>query len=424
MIRHTRNHFLIGLAVGAWLFAAAGLAQEAPPPTGQPTERPPASGWSADKVGEATFQYDPETGSIIVIADEETNLHIEEVIKQLDKPVPQVLIKVLFLEVTHGNALDLGVEARFQHGQRTVATDAETAITDSETVTDGVVSTEHTESTQYTETQVFKDALESIFGLGALYAGGVDGGYYRIIREDLDATIRALAQVGKLEVLSRPSILARNNQPAIITLGKEVPFITNTRYTDAGNQINTIEYEDVGIILEVTPHITPDGLVEMTVAPEISTLTGETVRISDTAYAPVIAKRAAETTVVVPDGMTVVIGGLMEDSETEDVRKLPILGDIPWLGTFFRRTVKSKTKTELIIFLTPHVVMRTRNLETMSIAEAGKAQLVPKAFTRSELQQHLDAYEKLVPPPPPPGPKPGVLKRTGNWLWSEVEILK
>src|SRR5690606_28353238 len=134
---------------------------------------------------------------------------------------------------------------------------------------------------------------------------------------------------GRLEVLSRPSILTRNNQEAIITVGSEVPFVTDTRITESGQQINTIVYEDIGIILRVTPFITRDGLVEMILAPEISTLTDETVPISDTLRSPVFAKRSADTVVVTPNGQTVVIGGLMEDNKTEVTSKIPLLGDIP-----------------------------------------------------------------------------------------------
>jgi len=246
----------------------------------------------ADQV---TIQVDPETGSLIVIADESTNLHIAEVIKSLDLPIPQVLIKVLFLEVTHTKGLDLGFEGGSYRSDQS-----------------------NTE-----------DFVETIIDL----ATETESGYYKVMTENLEVTLRALSRVGALEVLSRPSILARHNQEAIITVGQEVPFIRNSRVTQDGQIINTVEYEDIGIILRVTPYITSDGLVEMDLAPEISTLTGDTVPISAGVSAPVFAKRSAETRVAVPDGETVVIGGLMEDNKTETVVKIPLLGDIPYLGS-------------------------------------------------------------------------------------------
>jgi len=300
---------------------------------------------------DVVIQTDPETGSLIIVTDDETNQYIQRIVRDLDKPVPQVLIKVLFLEVTHSNDLDLGVEGSIQYGSSGE-----------------------------------KDVVEIIHGL----SDEVSGGFYRIIDEDLSVTLRALATVGKLEVLSRPSVLARQNQEAVITVGQEVPFIRNTRVTQDGQTINTVEYEDIGIILRVTPFVNPEGLVEMYLNPEISTLTGETIPISDTVDAPVFAKRAAETGVVVPDGKTVVIGGLMEDNKTESVRKIPVLNRIPLLGKVFQRTVISDAKTELLIFLTPHVVRGGDQLDKLSAYERSKAETAPHALQTRRADKFLD----------------------------------
>jgi general secretion pathway protein D len=310
-------------------------------------------------MGDAVIQYDEETGSIIVIADDETRAEIAEIIKGLDKPVPQVLIKVLFLEVTHSNGTDLGVDAFFE-----------------DTTTNGDGSTSG-------------HILSTLFGA----ATATEGGFYNILDNDLNVTIHAMATVAKLEVLSRPSILVRNNETAIITIGQEVPFVRNTRISDNGQITNTVEYEDIGIILEVTPHITQDGLVEMQVLPEISTITGDTVPISENINAPVFAKRSAETFVVVPDGQTVVIGGLMEDQMIESTKKVPILGDIPLLGMAFRHKTKTKAKTELLIFLTPTVAMRTGQLAGMTMTEKNKTELVPKVFESEQLDKYLEKLD-------------------------------
>jgi general secretion pathway protein D len=119
----------------------------------------------------------------------------------------------------------------------------------------------------------------------------------------------------------------------------------------------------------------------MEVAPEISTLTSETVPITDTTDARVIAKRSASTRVVVADGKTVVIGGLMEDNYVESVDKIPILGDIPFIGGFlFGRTIKEKVKTELLIFLTPTVVTSIEDLQAATDEERQQLNIEPKAF--------------------------------------------
>lgn len=319
----------------------------------QPAAPPAVSGGSygSGMASDVIIRTDPETGSLIIIADDETHAFIASVLSGLDRPVPQVLIKVLFLEVTHSKGMDVGVDAFYTF--------------------DGASD---------------NDVLETLFGVAALTTGG----FYRILDEDFALTLRAMAEVSKLEVLSKPSVLARNNEEALITVGQEVPFIRNSRITDSGQTINTVEYEDIGIILRVTPYITPDDIVEMAVHSEISTLSGETVRISDTVEAPVLAKRSANTRVVVPDRQTVVIGGLMQDNSTSNVRKVPLLGDIPILGLPFRRKVDSNSKTELLIFLTPHVVKGGAEIDAMTRAERANAVLAPGVLANKPAYRFLD----------------------------------
>jgi general secretion pathway protein D len=332
--------------------------------------------------GDALIQCDPETGSLVVVTDEKTNEQIKKVVEALDRPVPQVLIKVLFLEVTHTHDLDLGVEGLSHHKS-----------------TKGPIYDQH----------VDMQTIQTIFGIGSQTTGG----FYHLVEKDLDATLRALAEVTKLEVLSRPSILTRNNQQAMITVGKKVPFIQNSRITQLGETINTVVYDDIGIILRVTPHISEDRVVSMDVTPEISTLTGETVPISNTVNAPVFAMRSAQTGVVVPDGKTVVIGGLMEDSKNKDAKKVPILGDIPLLGALFQNRSDQKSKTELLIFLTPHVVENAGELTTMTESEKNDAQLAPKVFGKDQMDHFIGTKpDKTVLTPPEPENAPDAQPET------------
>lgn len=363
------------LLTGLWAALAAAQPPDIAPPA-SPVESE-GSSYGPDLPDDVVVQYDPETGSLIVITDEETNSRIQTVIEALDQPVPQVLINVLFLEVTHSNGIDLG---------------AEFSASDTDTRTGYTLGSNNGAATvtQTTET-TRQDVVETLFDI----AGESTGGFYRLIKDDLNVTLRALAENSKLEVLSRPSILTRNNQQATITVGQEVPFIRNTRILQDGQQLNTVEYEDIGIILQVTPHIRPDGLVDMDVLPEISTLTGETVPIAAGVFAPVFAKRSAETGVVVPTGQTVVIGGLMEDQETVSERKVPLLGDIPVLGRAFKRKITSKSKTELLIFLTPYIIPNASQLNNMTAMERGRARLAPKVFEESDVRRYTDPT--LVP---------------------------
>lgn len=325
-------------------------------------------------LGDAMIEIDPETRSIIIVADEETNQNIGNLITELDQPKPQVLIKVLFLEVTYRNGLDYGAEGSFNWQRGNTA-----------------------------------QSVGTDFGLGSVGQGGA----YQLLDSQFEVTLKALAENGKFEVLSRPSILARNNQEAVITVGQEVPFIRNSRFLQDGQQINTVEYEDIGIILRVTPFITNDGLVEMIVAPEISTTTDETVPISAGIEAPVFAKRSAETVVVTPDSQTVVIGGLMENNKTESIRKVPILGDIPLLGLPFRRTVTENTKTELMIFLTPHIIQHPSMLSQITEDEKKKTKLSGSAFSEADLNRFLEQNENT--------PNPGEGFREGTEIHKKEE---
>lgn len=350
------------LVMSVMIFAMVVSGAQAQPPTGRGGGT--TSGQSAGSagvrqgnpyagtLGEASIEIDPETGALVVTTDDETNARIAELIKNLDKPVPQVLIKVLFLEVTHSDKLNVGADLNYVNA----------------------------------ESDVNQDVISTLFGAAAR-ASADGGGALQILDEDLNMTLHALGEVAKLEVLSRPSVMARNNEEATITVGKEVPFVTNSRITGDGQTINTVEYEDIGIILIVTPKISAGGkIIELIVETEISTITGETVKVSETISAPVFSKRAAQTMVVVPDRRTIVIGGLMENQETESVRKVPILGDIPFFGAFFRQKVTEKAKTELLIFLTPYVVASSEEIHDMTIREKGNTQVIPESISKEDMK--------------------------------------
>ena len=338
-------------------------------------------------VGEAMISVDPETRRLIVITDEATGQYVSQVVTNLDRPKPQVLIKVVFLEVTHNDSLDIGIEGSYNknYGNSWISG----LTTNFGVVGNAIV------PTSITPTRTSSSfAGTNLFGLAAAGASGSPGaGIYQIFSQNYSATLRAIAQAGKTEVLSRPSILARNNQPATITVGQSVPLITSTTYSALNNlPISSYSYTSVGIILKVTPFINNEGMVEMIVSPQISELADRSlwVQTAPGVFAPVIDTRSADTVVVTPDGQTVIIGGLIQKSKMMADSKIPILGDIPILGNLFKHKVKSESKTELIIFLTPHIVVAPSQLVALSVSERDKAMLAPKAFTEKELDQFLD----------------------------------
>jgi general secretion pathway protein D len=320
-------------------------------------------------MGDAVITSDMDTRRLIVVTDEATNENIRTVIAGLDKPKPQVLINVVFLQVTHDKDLDLGT---------------------------GIAQGNATSNFGLTA-----DAINAAAGPAAVTANAaaaaqnpsIYGMYYSIIGRDVNATIHALASTNKTEILSRPSILTRSNQQAMIMVGQTVPLTTGSRIdATSGATINTVSYQDIGIILRVTPFITADGMVEMIVTPEISSLSQTTVNVGPGATAPVIDKRSADTVVVTPSDQTVVIGGLISNENTDVEYKVPLLGDIPLLGYAFKHRAKTQTKTELLIFLTPHVVQRPEDLGRLAQTEQTKLELAPKTFDKDEVNKFIGAH--------------------------------
>ncbi len=330
---------------------------------------------STDDLSEETyFEADPNTNSLLVMTSTKNYQKIKPIIDELDKPVAQVLIKVLFAELSHSNSVDLGTEFSMLNlrgggnGTQTVQVFGrpETLTTPSGTLGPGVAAP--------------------------------TGLSIRAVEGDLDVTLHALQETGRLNVLSRPYILTRNNQLATITVAAEVPIPTGST-TVAGQTQTTITYRnDIGIVLNVTPSINPEGIVNMVIVPQITTRTGETVRVSEDLEAETFITRSAETRVAVRNGQTIVIGGLIEDQVTDTVKKVPLLGDIPVAGILFKRTVKEKTKTELLIFLTPRVADTPAALTPISEAERARSGLQDDASSAEIFRKHMEAMQDANSP--------------------------
>lgn len=317
-----------------------------------------SSAAASELSGQVFVVAEQSTNSLVVTAAVKNFDRVRAIIEDLDRAVPQVLIKVLIAEVTHDGSLDLGME--------------------------------------FSGFNLSSDGNGFKIGTDFNIAARKTGFTFKLAEENVSAAIRAIATVGKLDVLSRPYILTSDNQEATIMVGQVVPQITSSQTTSEGNTINSIQYQDIGIILDVTPHINPQGLVTLDAYTEISTFTGETVQVSETVSQPVYAKRSAQNRVAIRDGQTIVIGGLMQDSNTKTVDKVPFLGDIPGLGLLFQHTVDKKSKTELLMFLTPHVALQPDELEGMSEQEKAGTKALPGAVEQGAFQGHLDGMKRGV----------------------------
>ncbi|MGC8991671.1 MAG: type II secretion system protein GspD, partial [Verrucomicrobiia bacterium] len=182
------------------------------------------------------------------------------------------------------------------------------------------------------------------------------------------AAVNALETQGRVEVVSQPRIRTLNNQTAMIKVGTEMPFFSQTTTmlqsqggtsVTSGDQIMIIT---VGTILAITPQISDEGIISLDIAPVLTSLVGTEKSPSGTATAPKLDTKQASTIVRVRDGMTVALGGLIHNESAKNLRKVPFLGDIPLFGKLFTGTYDARQKKELVIFVTPRIVDRNGNL--------------------------------------------------------------
>ena len=196
--------------------------------------------------------------------------------------------------------------------------------------------------------------------MGIIGAGITIGG---VTFPNIGAVIQAYKTDQEVSILSTPQIMTLDNEEAEINVGENVPYITSqqssttatattsTAITTLPLNYNSYEYRDVGVILNITPHINEENFIRLKISQQVTKLTS-----AATTTTPTTLKRTAKTTVVVKDNETVVIGGLVGDSTEEDTYKVPLLGDIPILGWLFKTHSTSREKTNLYVFLTPHIV--------------------------------------------------------------------
>jgi general secretion pathway protein D len=319
-----------------------GLTQNQIPPAGvapSPQAVPGAAGQNAALTSETTIVPDSRANSLLIRATRADFALIQAAVNELDIRPLQVLIEVLIAEVRRDRSLDFGVDV--ETGKRTTSRSGGTTIETTNT------------------SNSLGDFVLKIMDLG---------------RTNIDATIRAAASRGDVHIISRPVLLAANNERAVINVGSQRPFVQVARVlpTDNTARDQVVQYKDVGTKLQIIPTISADGYVMLQVAQEIDAATAE-----QQFDAPVISTRSVETRLLVKDGRTIVIGGLI-DRQREVVQSgVPILSSIPWLGGLFGRAHRSRTETELFLFLTPRVIRRDEDVDDMTQEYQRRAR-VPK----------------------------------------------
>ena len=288
--------------------------------------------------GKVRISADKATNSLIIVADQEDYIVLEEVIKKLDIPRSMVFIESLIMEVDMDTSLDIGIDWQAFGEVR----DTNVGVAFSDTIQPSVDP----------GSGAIRNPFAGGFAAGLLHGTTEIAG---ITVSNISAIIRAVKTDDEFRILSTPQVLTTDNEEARITVGENRPYQTRSTTDPSGGTFESFEYRDVGKILKITPHVTEGRLIRMKISLEVTNIDlASTLTTSSTL--PVTQKRTVDTTVIVKDSQTVVIGGLIDDSSTRNDTKVPALGDIPVLGWLFRKRTETNEKTNLYIFLTPRVI--------------------------------------------------------------------
>ncbi len=222
--------------------------------------------------------------------------------------------------------------------------------------------------------------------------------------------VRALKAQGRIDILSRPQIMTLDNQAASLQVGSSVPYTAGTS-TAAATTVTTTTYLNIGVLLNIVPKINPDGKVTMRVTPTVSKLNPSL----DTAglAAPAYDTQTIDTTIIAHDGETVAIGGLIKRNDAKTENKVPWLGDLPWVGALFRYRQQIKSKQELLIVLTPHIVRNRFEADRILAMEGARMDWITSDVIKTQGIAGMDPLFPLpkgvdAPLPPPSRPSPSI----------------
>ena len=341
------------------------------------------------------------SNSLILSATPRFFDEIKDLIERLDARPPMVMIQVLIAEIDLSNTDEFGIEMGLQDGllfDRSILDNIQYQTTTinnpnlTSQTTQTIVAANNTPGFNFNNilplgnsgasnanvnaSSVGGQGLSN-FGVGRSGKAGFGGLVLSASSESVNVLLRALSECHRVEVLQRPQVMTLDNQPAFIQVGQKVPRIQSAQFTQVA-QINTTVLENVGLVLGVTPRISPDGLVVMDIRAEKSEVGSDaegtpiTVAEGQVIRSPRINITQAQTVVSATSGQTVVLGGLISKSKDELHRKVPWLGDIPVVGHLFRFDSISCSRKELLIIMTPHIVRNEADADAIKQAEAAR----------------------------------------------------
>jgi general secretion pathway protein D len=298
--------------------------------------------------GKLSIIANKSTNSLIVTAKPEEFNEIYRIIKELDIVRDQVLIEAMIVEVNADNGWGFGIDWMLgtQKGKHIFGG----SYIDN-------LSKLNFKTSDWMGDKKLAVPLNTGFQLGYVPDIGVLG----------FAVLNASATDSNFNILSTPQILTVDNSEAELNVGKEISVPTNNRITDQNTTFQTFEYKTVGLKLKITPHITKKKRITLDLYQEANTIMGDTQTLTSGAVIPpTLGKRDIKTKVTVYDGMTIVIGGLIENRKNVSETKVPLLGDIPVLGWLFKHKSVSYSKANLLVFITPHIMTKREKLESIS----------------------------------------------------------
>lgn len=305
------------------------------------------------------ISFHSDTNALVISAQPDILKSLESVISQLDIKRAQVLVEALIVEVSDKLARELGVQFLFTGdgdnapiaAQKFGSPNPELLSTIGSEISDD----SSTASTMKTR------ATNSLLGLEGLAIGVAK---YRANAESFAAILNLVSQDGDSNILSTPSIMTMDNEESSIIVGQEIPITTGETLSGSNsNPFRSVTRQEVGVKLQVRPQINEGNAVKMYIVQEVSSIFGP---IGDTSSDLITNKRNIKTTVLVDDGETIVLGGLIDDDVQETINKVPVLGNIPLLGRVFTSTTTTRTKRNLMVFLRPTIVRDSEDVRSIS----------------------------------------------------------
>ena len=308
----------------------------------------PESGESATSARPQNIliRADESLNALVLLADPELIGTLESIVRQLDVPRAQVMVEAAIVEVSGDITDALGVQW---------AVDARGGTGGAGGVSFG-------------NTGISVGSVLNAINENEIPENLPDGAIIGVGTRSFGALITALSSNSKSNLLSTPSLLTLDNQEAEILVGQNVPFQTGSYTTDAAganNPFTTIERQDIGVTLKVTPHINEGATLRLQIEQEISSI-APSASLTAQAVDLVTNKRAIKSTILAEDGQVIVLGGLIQDDVTRTNAKVPLLGDIPFLGALFRSTQETHVKRNLMVFLRPTVIRDRAGLAALS----------------------------------------------------------